>query len=257
VREILDDLTDQWAALDAVVAALDDADWDRPTPAAGWAVRDQIAHLAHYDERAATAVTAPDAFNAEVAALMADPDALRDWDVLRGRSESPAQLLERWRTGRAELCAVLGSVDASDRVVWYGPAMSAKSFATARLMETWAHGVDVTDTFGGTPEATDRLRHVAHIAVRAVPWSFTVHGKEPPQVPMRVELVAPDGEPWVWGPEDAVDVVRGPALDFCLVAVQRRHHTDVALDVSGDVARAWLDVAQAYAGPPGPGRAPA
>lgn len=256
MREILDDLTDQWDALDAVVADLADADWDRPTPAEDWAVRDQIAHLAHYDERAATAVTDPDAFGAEVATLLADPDALRDWDVAQGRSESPAELLARWRSGREHLHTVLAPLDPATRVVWYGPAMSAKSFATARLMETWAHGVDVTDTFGIAPEATDRLRHVAHIAVRAVPWSFTVHGLDVPDAPIRFELDAPSGDRWTWGPDDASDVVRGTALDLCLVAVQRRNPADVGLDVTGETARAWLEIAQAYAGPPGKGREP-
>ena len=62
------------------------------------------------------------------------------------------------------------------------------------------------------------------------------------------------GEDWTWGDEGVVDQVRGPALDFCLVVTQRRHLDDTALEVEGPVAAEWMSIAQAFAGPPGPGR---
>jgi uncharacterized protein (TIGR03084 family) len=123
-------------------------------------------------------------------------------------------------------------------------------------METWAHGLDVADTLGATPEPTHRLRHVAHIGIRARNFAFQARGLEPPGDEFRVELTGPDGELWTWGPEDAGQRVTGPALDFCLLATRRRHRDDVALDAKGDDANRWLDIAQAFAGPPGADRPP-
>jgi uncharacterized protein (TIGR03084 family) len=148
----------------------------------------------------------------------------------------------------------MADVDPGARLPWYGPSMGAVSFVTARLMETWAHGQDVVDAVGAERPPTDRLRHVAHIGVGAMGFSFQAHGLDAPTVPIRVELVAPGGALWTWGPEEAEDVVRGPALDFCLVVTQRRHLDDARLDITGPVARQWMSVAQAFAGPPGPGR---
>ena len=73
---------------------------------------------------------------------------------------------------------------------------------------------------------------------------------------MRVELTPPAGAggPWTWGPADAADVVRGPALDFCLVLTQRRHVDDTSLVATGPLAEEWLRIGQAFAGPPGDGR---
>jgi uncharacterized protein (TIGR03084 family) len=134
--------------------------------------------------------------------------------------------------------------------------MSAASMATARLMETWAHGVDVRDALGLPSPATPRLRAVAHLGVRTRDFAFGVHGQAPPAEPFRVELTGPDGEPWTWGPPDALQRVTGPALDLCLLVTQRRARADLALSAQGPDADRWLDLAQAFAGPPGAGRAP-
>jgi uncharacterized protein (TIGR03084 family) len=123
-------------------------------------------------------------------------------------------------------------------------------------METWAHGQDIADALGVVRSPTDRLRHVAHIGVGARAFSFAAHGRSTPETPVRVELLAPGGETWTWGPPDAGDRVTGPAQDFCLVVTQRRHLDDSALLIEGPVAADWMSIAQAFAGPPGPGRQP-
>jgi uncharacterized protein (TIGR03084 family) len=69
-----------------------------------------------------------------------------------------------------------------------------------------------------------------------------------------VELAAPSGATWTWGPQDAADRVTGPAEDFCLVVTQRRHRDDTDLTTTGPLAAEWLGIAQAFAGAPGPGR---
>jgi uncharacterized protein (TIGR03084 family) len=134
--------------------------------------------------------------------------------------------------------------------------MSALSFLSARLMETWIHGQDVADALGVERVPTARLRHVAHIAVRARAFNHAQHGLPAPSSEVRVELVAPDGAVWSWGPEDAADRVSGDAVDFCLVATQRRHRADTDLRAEGAAAEEWLGIIQAFAGPPGPGRRP-
>jgi len=141
-------------------------------------------------------------------------------------------------------------------VPWYGPPMSAASKITARLMETWAHGQDVADALGRTRVATDRLRHVAHIGVGARPFSYAINGRELPADPVRVELIGPSGDQWTWGDPDAANVVRGSALDFCLVITQRRHRDDTDVVAEGPLADEWLAIGQAFAGPPGTGRQP-
>jgi len=115
---------------------------------------------------------------------------------------------------------------------------------------------DIADALGVTREPTPRLRHVAHIGVGARVFSYAVHGETPPPDPVRVELIAPEGALWTWGPEDAKDRVTGPALDFCLLVTQRRHRDDLALAVTGPAATEWMAIAQAFAGAAGTGRSP-
>jgi uncharacterized protein (TIGR03084 family) len=134
--------------------------------------------------------------------------------------------------------------------------MSAASFVTARLMETWAHGQDVVDALGQTRPASARLRHIAEIGVRARPFAYAINGLPMPEQAPRIELDAPDGDVWTWGPEEASGTISGPALDFCLLVTQRRHRDDLTLTVSGADAEQWMAIAQAYAGTPGGGREP-
>ncbi|HEV2428074.1 MAG TPA: TIGR03084 family metal-binding protein [Acidimicrobiales bacterium] len=245
------DLADEQAALDGVVAGLDAADWARPTPAAGWSVADQIGHLAYFDGTAAVALSDSDAFAASIADLVegATAQGLDGFTLRAARALAPSDLLAAWRAARATLLAAAADRDDARRVPWYGPDMSAASFLGARLMETWAHGVDVTDALGAAPSATDRLAHVARLGAATRGWSYAVRGEAPPPGSVRVELVAPSGAAWSYGEASADDVVAGPALDFCLVVTQRRHVEDTAL-TCGELARDWLVRAQCFAGGP-------
>lgn len=250
---ICDDLEAEHADLDALVAAASLADLERPTPADAWAVRDQISHLWFFDQRAAMAVSDAAAFEADKVALFT---ATGDPSVAAGRALDAAELIAEWRAERRAMVSVLRALDPKARIPWYGPAMGARSFATARLMETWAHGQDIADGLGVARVPTDRLRHVAHIGVGARAFSYATNGRDVPEGAIRVELTGPSGDTWTWGPGDAVDVVAGPALDFCLVVTQRRHVDDTALVVDGALATDWIAIAQAFAGPPGAGRRP-
>jgi len=147
-------------------------------------------------------------------------------------------------------------MDGKARLPWYGPDMSGVSFVTARLMETWSHGLDVVDVAGIARPDTDRLRHVAFIGVRTRPFSYINRGLAPNSEPVRVELTAPSGAIWEMGEPSTTNVIRGSATDFCRVVTQRRHISDTSLVVIGPAAEEWMGVAQAFAGPPGPGRQP-
>ena len=248
------DLAAETAVTRALVAGLDEPGWHTPTPAAGWDVTDQISHLAYFDEVAVRAAVHPDDFRAELAAApqSVNPDAI----AARYRDRTGAQLLAWFDGARAGLLDTFATIDPQQRLPWFGPPMSAASSLTARVMETWAHTQDIADALGVTREPTARLRHVAHIGVGARAFSYAARGQAPPSSPVRVELTAPDGTLWTWGPPDAADRVTGTALDFCLLVTQRRHRDDLNLAATGPNAQEWLAIAQAFAGPPGPGRAP-
>jgi uncharacterized protein (TIGR03084 family) len=256
LSEVLADMADESADLDRLVADLPPARWTTLTPAPGWTIAHQIAHLAWTDRTATLAVTDPAAFAAELANAMVAPESFVDQGAVSTLAE-PEVLLPRWRQGRAELAAALRAVPAGQKIGWYGTSMSPISMATARIMETWAHGLDVADALGVTRTPTARLRHVAHLGHRTIGWSFLAHDRPPPPAPVALVLTAPDGSLWTFGPEDAADRVTGPALDFCLLVTQRRHRADLALTATPGTADEWLDIAQAFAGPPGAGRPPA
>lgn len=255
VAELIADLEAEHAALDAVVAPLDRDGWALPTPSPGWSSHHQIAHLTYFDGTAATAIRDPDRFQAETARLMetAATQGLDDVTLAWAAGLAPEVLLERWRAGRVELLAAAAGLADDDRVPWYGPSMGARSFLTARLMETWAHGQDIVDTVservGVARPATDRLRHVAQIGVITRSWSYVNRGLEVPETTVAVRLSAPSGDSWTWN-DDGAESVTGPAEDFCLVVTQRRHLDDTALVCDGDAARDWMLKAQAFAGAP-------
>ncbi|MDQ1036995.1 uncharacterized protein (TIGR03084 family) [Streptomyces sp. V3I8] len=253
---VIDDLCRESEQLDVLVGGLEAAHWALATPAPGWTVAHQIAHLTWTDRSALLAVTDAEAFAGEIDKALASPDGFVDEGAEQGAALPPDRLLAEWRTGRRALEKALRAAPSGTRFPWYGPPMSVASMATARLMETWAHGQDVADALHVPRPPTDRLRHVAHIGVRTRDFAFGVRGLAPPGEQFRVEITAPSGELWTYGPEDAAQRVTGPALDFCLLVTRRAHRADLALRAQGPDADRWLDIAQAFAGLPGAGRAP-
>lgn len=253
---LLDDFTAECADLDRIVAPLSDAQWARPTPAAGWTIAHQIGHLMWTDEVALLSATDAEAFAAVVRDAIPRAATFIDETAQQAAVLAPARLLERWRGGHTGLVDTLRAVPAGTKLPWFGPPMSPASMASARLMETWAHGQDVADALAITRTPTARLRSIAHIGVRTRNFAYAVHDRTPPEAEFRIDLTAPDGEIWSWGSDSAAQRVTGPVLDFCLLVTQRRHRDDLALKAFGAEADEWLGIAQAFAGPPGAGRAP-
>ncbi len=240
--------------LDALVADLPPARWVEDTPAPGWTIAHQIAHLLWTDRVALTAVTDEPGFATMLEAAAVKPIRFVDEGAEELAATPPDQLLAEWRQTRARLHEELLAVPDGRKLPWFGPPMSAASMATARLMETWAHGLDVADTLGVKRPASARLRSIAHIGVRTRDYAFAINGLTPPPDPFRVELRAPDGSTWSWGPDDAAQRVTGSAEDFCMLVTQRRPRSALDVHARGDDAEQWLTIAQAFAGPPGPGR---
>jgi uncharacterized protein (TIGR03084 family) len=259
--ELLVDLEDEYADLCHLVAPLGDTapEWDLPTPAEGWAVRDQISHLAFFDDAGTLALVDPRAFATaaeEAMHVAGDPMAEH---LARGRSMDGGGLVSWWDEAHCSLAAALSDANPEARIPWYGPPMGVLSFASARLMETWAHGQDVADALHHSRAPTDRLRHVAHLGVRTRSFSYRVRGRPVPPARIEVGLASPSGELWTWEMGEktagnASEFVVGTALDFCLVVTQRRNVSETSLVVTGDSAVEWMSIAQAFAGPPGPGR---
>jgi uncharacterized protein (TIGR03084 family) len=262
---LAEDVRAESAVTRPLISGLDEAGWHTPTPAAGWDITDQVSHLAYFDEVTVRSAVDPETFNAERTAAETaggiDPDII----AARFHDRRGAQMLAWFDEARRDLLSTFVTIDPAARLPWFGPAMSAASLLTARLMETWAHTQDIADALGVTREPTRRLRHVAHIGIGARAYSYAVRGQPLPPAAVRVELVPPSGAgpssaepagvaPWTWGPADAPDRITGPALDFCLLVTQRRHRDDVALDIKGPAAAEWMAIAQAFAGAAGTGR---
>ncbi|NNE72972.1 MAG: TIGR03084 family protein [Acidimicrobiales bacterium] len=258
VADVLADLLAEHAALDEVVAPLRDEQWLLDTPSPRWTVRDQLAHLTYFDHAAAMAiddaVTGSTSFADALAALgevRASAEGVDDLTVGPFVGRSAAENLAAWREGRDRLTAAAAALANDTRVPWYGPSMGSKSFLTARLMETWAHGQDICDTVGAGRKPTDRLRHIAQLGYITRGWTYVNRNMDVPEGDVRVVLESPSGETWAWGPDDETsNVITGPAESFCLVVTQRRNVADVDLDVRGPAATDWLSMAQAFAGPP-------
>jgi uncharacterized protein (TIGR03084 family) len=260
MEKICTDLNAQYRDLDDLVCRLEPDRWHLQTPFYGWTVFDQVAHIAFFDREALLAVVHPGLFKNQAPEIMDLLAADGEWPAKtnpRLKTEQPGELLSLWRKTRTELLSRLHRMAPKDRIVWYGPSMSARSFATARLMEAWAHGQDIYDTLRLKRENTDRLRHIAHIGVTTFSWTFQIRGLTPPAILPRVELTGPSGQRWEWGGADAPETVRGSAEEFCLVVTQRRNIADTRLEYAGDHVKQWLEMAQAFAGipqdPPPPG----
>jgi uncharacterized protein (TIGR03084 family) len=252
---VIDDLAAEGSLLESAVAGFDEEQRNSLSGAAGWTVLDQLAHLAWTDEVAVLALTRDPLLEQLVSDAQLAPDDFADRHAHAVSALGWDHVLSRWRASRALVIKLLKAEDPRAEVPWFGPPMAPASMASARLMETWAHGLDIADGLGLMVAPTSRLRHIVHLGVRTRNYAFRLHGLAVPPQEFRVELTAPDSELWAYGPESAPDQIVGSAMDFCLLVTRRRHPSDLELTVTGDQAQAWLPIAQAFAGSPGQSRA--
>jgi uncharacterized protein (TIGR03084 family) len=245
---IVDDLEAEQLALDALIAKLDEPGWETSTPAEGWTIRDQIAHLAFFDEVTVASLTGTgEARWAELSIPRRDESAApRDPP---GAGRTGAEVLSWWREARRAEINAFREVNPSARVPWGPNFMAAPSLCTARLMETWAHGLDCFAARDVEPVDTDRLRHVCHITYRAIPHAFR-DARQPMPGPLDdlvVEVTSPSGQLWRFGPQSATQRIEGTAADFTRVGVRRKKLADAtSLQGRGELALSALSVLKAY-----------
>lgn len=238
--------------LEALLRPLAPDQWFLPTPAKGWDVRDQVSHLADTEEIAYdTASGGARQLNEEARRFSGDPAtmdvgaAYTQWMVDKGRDKVPGEVLEWWLEGSRRLRRLLVTKDPKERIPW-GLGMSARAFVAARMMEHWAHGLDIRAAVGAPVIFEGRHRNVAWLITQAGPYAFTVAGIEPPPGALRVELDS-GGETWAFGPPDADNRISGDALEFCRLGVQRLDRAGAqTLKADGALADAFLSHARAF-----------
>ena len=244
MREILSDLVAEQQFLDQFLQRLGPKDWDRPTPTKGWSVRDTISHLADSAELAADALNG--GVRLEVYKTASDLDSLRQEAVKRGRKMRYQDVIEWWRGGRAKVVEPLSRMDADERVDWIAGSMKARTFATVRLLETWAHGLDIYAAMKKEKEIEDtpRLRHICFLGWKTLPYAFKMADMD--YTPVRVEVMGPGYAKWVYGPADTDQVIKGPAGEFARLAVRRIKRKDAKnLKAIGEQAELALEVVHA------------
>lgn len=251
MKQICTDLEKQYREFDDLVSGLDTTLWQGNTPFYNWTIFDQVAHIVFFDHEALLAIEEGARFKKRAKGIM---DVLLSGKSLRKHTNrllglnEPRDLLDFWRDVRCRLVLKLSKMSGEDRLQWYGPDMNALSFATARLMEAWAHSQDVFDALKKKRTNHERLYHIAHIGVSTFAWSFIVKNLAPPKVRPRIDLIGPSGRLWEWGDPDADEKVWGCAEEFCLVVTQRRNIMDTNLQWQGKNTRKWLSIAQVFAG---------
>jgi uncharacterized protein (TIGR03084 family) len=255
--DVFTDLAAEAHEVDLLVADLPPSRWADPTPAPGWTVAHQIAHLTATFRMATMAATDPDGFQAATARLSDQFDANVHAALTPFLKQSPEALLVQWRDQHRAAVRALATAPRDRPVPWLVRPIPATVLAAAGMMELIGHGQDILDALGRQRRWTDRIRHVAAFAVRTWDFGYLARGLDPPAGAMfGYQLKAPSGAVWRFGPSDASQMISGPASDLCLLVTRRRHRADLALVASGPEADRWLDIAQAYRGPAGPGRSP-
>ncbi len=167
-------------------------------------------------------------------------------DLVRAERQEPSLIFRRWREARRGAVSALRAADPGQPMSWVEAPLKPATMATTRLAEHWAHGLDITGPLGIPFPDTDRLRHVAWLAHRSLPYAFALAGAGAQDV--ACDLTAPDGTAhWRYGQEDADSVISGPAGAFCRVAAQRLRPEESGLQASGPHGAAALRLLRTYA----------
>ena len=230
---IAEDLRDEEDRLDAIVAPLSPSEWATPSRAPGWTIADVILHLAQTEEAAAATVIAP----VDDRSRASEARGVDDWAAQSVQADraaahaDPAGLVDRWRRARAAFHAGLAGADPDRLVQWVGGSLKPSTLATTRLAEHWAHGLDIAGALDAPYPDTERLRHIAWLGHRTLPYAFALAGLEPVEV--YCDLRGPTGARWELGPASAPSTIRGDGGAFCRVGAQRLSPADSGLTTTG------------------------
>lgn len=239
-------------ALQALLSDRPEADLLLTTQFKHWTIEDVITHLHAGNLAAKWSLSDPDRLRATLARMpeqRAAGHSLREIQRLQTGGLGGRKLLERWHEESARIADLFAATDPKRRVEWVGPTMSARSSISARLMETWAHGQAIYDRLGKERIERDRVRGIAQLGINTFEWTFRNRDLPVPGSRPYVRLAAPSSEIWTWG-EPAKERIEGDAVEFCRVVTQTRCAADTELRIEGATARAWMSIAQCFAGPP-------
>lgn len=253
LHQVVDDLAGEGEDLFMLLADMDTGFWTQRSTFKDWSIWDVVAHLHFSDHMALTSLSDADAFKVllkDIGRTGSARNYTNQWLSVDGHSLNGPDLLQRWRSMFITLCDQLRAADPDQRFVWAGPGMKARMFATARMMETWAHGWEIFDLMQRPRIHTDRIKNIATIGVKTFGWTFTNRKLPVPEALPYVKLTAPSGAVWEWNEADTTHSVSGSAVEFCQVITQVRNVADTELEVHGDNAVAWMAIAQCFAGPP-------
>jgi uncharacterized protein (TIGR03084 family) len=240
---IFDDLEAEQDRLEEIFGGLDGAQWAAPSAAPGWSVADVVLHLAQTEEAVAASTAGADlgAWSRPGTTV----DQFAD-DLVRAERAGPAPVFRRWREARRAAVRALRAADPGQPLPWVEAPLKPATLATTRLAEHWAHGLDITGPLGIPFPDTGRLRHIAWLAHRTLPYAFALTGQGAQEV--RCDLTAPDGVTvWEFGPGTAGSAISGPAGAFCRVAAQRLPPEESGLRATGPHGQAALRLLRTYA----------
>jgi uncharacterized protein (TIGR03084 family) len=256
----VEDLQSEGRSLQTLLTGLRPEDWAAPTPFKRWTVWDVVAHLHLSDQWALASLRGRDAFAesaAPVLAALKQGCTLTDFTREHFRDVQGPAILASWSTCFGDMIGLFRVLDPKARLAWFGPDMGARSFVTARYMETWAHGQDIYDLLGSPRVYSDAIRSIATLGVKTFAFTFANRKLSPPTPEPYVRLIAPSGEVWEWNAPSETDRVEGLASEFSHVVTQNRNVADTGLVTRGDAAQRWMAIAQCFAGkpenPPAPG----
>jgi uncharacterized protein (TIGR03084 family) len=244
-------LAEQHAELGDLLTGLSGADWDAPSRCEGWSVADVVLHLTQTDEMARASVQGRFA-EALVELTRGLPPAGSVDDgaalmVARDRGQPGAAVGRHWRAGADGLRQAFTGCDPGRRLTWVAGELSARTLATTRLAETWIHTEDVAAAFAITLAPSDRLWHIARLAWRTLPYAFARADRHLVG-PVAFALRSPGGHEWRFADAESVGtVIRGDALELCLVAARRLPPEHTNLQGDGPDAAAVLELVRTYA----------
>jgi uncharacterized protein (TIGR03084 family) len=252
VEDLLIALAAQHAELAALVDGCTDDEWERPTRCPGWDVASVLLHLAQTDEMAnasARGLLEPLAHGlmGRLDDQTATVDEAAAAQVELERAAGGDAIRRRWHDASRAMQRGLAAADSHARVTWVTNQLSVHTLAATRLSECWIHTGDIASALDVELEPTDRLRFVARLAWRTLPYAFA-RADETMQGPVALDLEGPSGEHWRFEPEAAArTTISGSAVEFCDVAARRVEPEATGLVGDGPDAEAVLRLVRTYA----------